>query len=117
MVADNGVTVICCTPTYALRMAEVARRERIDLARSTVRAIIVAGEPGGSIPETRRAIETAWGARVLDHTGMTEIGPATFECLPRPGEGVHVNEGQYIPEVIDPKTVQSCRRARPGNWC
>ena len=104
LIADNGATVVCCTPTYALRMAEVARQEGTDLARSAVRAIVVAGEPGGSIPETRRAIESAWGARLFDHHGMTEIGPASFECLPRPGEGVHVNEGQFLPEVIDPQT-------------
>jgi phenylacetate-CoA ligase len=105
MILDNEVTVICCTPTYALRMAEVAREEKLDLAGSKVRAIIVAGEPGGSIPETRRAIESAWGARVFDHTGMTEIGPMSFECEPAPG-GVHVIESEYIAEVIDPQALQ-----------
>ena len=103
-IVDNEVTVVCCTPTYALRMAEVAGQEGIELASSKVRAIIVAGEPGGSIPQTRRAIETAWGARVFDHTGMTEIGPMSFECEPVPG-GVHVIESEYIAEVIDPKTL------------
>ena len=47
---DTGATVLCCTPTYALRLAEVANQERIDLAASKIRRIIVAGEPGGSIP-------------------------------------------------------------------
>ncbi len=102
MILDNAVTVVCCTPTYALRMAEVARDEGIDLAgSSSVRALIVAGEAGGSIPTTRQRIETAWGARVFDHTGMTEIGAASFECQPRPG-GVHVIESEYIAEVIEP---------------
>ena len=64
MALENEVTLICCTPTYALHMAEVAGREGIDLAgRSRVRAIIVAGEPGGSIPATRQRIEAAWGGR------------------------------------------------------
>lgn len=102
-ILDNRVTVICCTPTYALRMAEVARQEGIDIAGSSVRSIIVAGEPGGSIPETRQAIETAWNARVFDHTGMTEIGPMSFECQEAPG-GVHVIESEFIAEVIDPAT-------------
>ncbi|MGB7158469.1 MAG: AMP-binding protein [Tepidisphaeraceae bacterium] len=100
---DNGCTVVCCTPTYALRMAEVAAAEGIDLAAGPVRKLIVAGEPGGSIPSTRRRIEQAWGARVFDHTGMTEIGALGFECEQAPG-GVHLIESECIAEVIDPAT-------------
>jgi phenylacetate-CoA ligase len=103
MIFDNQVTVVLCTPTYALRMAEVARQEGLDLARSSVRALFVAGEPGGSIPETKKAIESAWGARMFDHSGMTELGPMSFECQEAPG-GVHVIESEYIVEVIDPQT-------------
>ena len=103
LLMDNDVNVVCCTPTYALRMAEVAKEDGIDLAGSKVRALIVAGEPGGSIPETRARIESAWGARVYDHTGMTEIGPLGFECHENPG-GVHLNEAECIPEVVDPQT-------------
>lgn len=98
---DNSVTVIACTPTYALRMAEVAAEEGIDLAGAPVRALFVAGEPGGSIPSTRAKIESAWGARVFDHAGMTEVGPYAFECLEAPG-GMHVIESEFIPEVVDP---------------
>lgn len=103
LLIENDVSVVCCTPTYALRMAEVAKEDGIDLARSKVRALIVAGEPGGSIPETRGRIEAAWGARVYDHTGMTEIGALGFECHENPG-GVHLNEAECIAEVIDPQT-------------
>jgi phenylacetate-CoA ligase len=110
---DNQVTVICCTPTYALRMAEVAKQEGINLVESKVRAIIVAGEPGGSIPETKMAIESAWGARVFDHTGMTETGPLSFECEPVPG-GVHVIESEYIAEVIDPQTLDPVPEGQIG---
>lgn len=101
MILDNAVTVVGCTPTYALRMAEIAESEKIDLAGSSVRALIVAGEPGGSIPSTRSRIEAGWGARVFDHTGMTEIGSCSFECMESPG-GVHLIETQFIGEVIDP---------------
>lgn len=100
---DHACTVICCTPTYALRMAEVAAAEGIDLPGSAVARLIVAGEPGGSIPATRQRIERAWGARVFDHTGMTEIGPLGFECEQAPG-GVHLIESECIAEVIDPAT-------------
>lgn len=105
MILDTGATVVCCTPTYALRMAEVAAEQTIDLARSNVRALIVAGEAGGNILETRARIETAWGARVFDHHGMTETGPVSFECVENRG-GVHVVESEFIAEVIDPQTLQ-----------
>jgi phenylacetate-CoA ligase len=97
-------TVVCCTPTYALWLAEVAAREGgRPLSASSVRVLIVAGEPGGSIPATRDRIEQAWGARVIDHHGLTETGPLSFECWESPG-ALHVNEGEYICEVLDPAT-------------
>jgi phenylacetate-CoA ligase len=96
-------TVVCCTPTYALRLLEAAAgmRRPMDLSASGVRALIVAGEPGGSIPSTRLRIEKGWGARVIDHHGLTEVGPISFECWEAPG-GLHVNEAEYICEVIEP---------------
>lgn len=103
-ILDNGVTILCCTPTYAIRLAEVAREEKLDLTKTSVRAIIAAGEPGSSIPATRRRIEQLWpGARVVDHHGMTEIGPVTYECPKRRGV-LHVIESAFIPEINDPNT-------------
>jgi phenylacetate-CoA ligase len=98
---DAGATVLCCTPTYAIRLADVAAEEKIDLAKSKVRRIIVAGEPGGSIPATRALIEKLWnGAKVVDHHGMTEVGPVSYGCTLRPGV-LHVIESSYIAEVLD----------------
>jgi phenylacetate-CoA ligase len=114
MMLENQATVVCCTPTYALHMAEAAEREGLDLRKSAVKVIVVAGEPGGSIPATRARIESAWGARVVDHTGMTEMGPVSFECNPRPGEGVHIIESEFIPEVIDPATGALLEEGQPG---
>ncbi len=107
MIESVGATVMCCTPTYALRLAEVALAERSAawLAAQAVRVIIVAGEPGGSIPATRETIEARWGARVIDHHGLTEVGPVSFECWERPG-GLHLNEAEFICEVLDPATGQ-----------
>ena len=96
-------TVVCCTPTYALRLVEVASTRGGALADGSVRVLIVAGEPGGNIPATRRQIETGWGARVIDHHGLTEVGPISFECWENPGF-VHLNECEYICEVLDPHT-------------
>lgn len=98
---DHGATLVCCTPTYALRLAEVARERGLDLAGSAVRALIVAGEPGGNIPATRAAIEAAWGARVFDHAGMTEIGAWGFEDADAPG-ALTVLETEFIAEALDP---------------
>ena len=110
---DNQVTVVFCTPTYALRLLEVAAQEGIDLRASDVRAIIVAGEPGGSIPGTRQRIEEGWGARLFDHNGMTETGPMGFECLQAPG-GLHLLETVCWPEVLDPTTQQPVAPGTPG---
>lgn len=110
---DHRITIVACTPTYALRLAEVAAEEELDLAGSTVRALIVAGEPGGSIPATRERIEEAWGARVFDHTGMTEIGASGVECLESPG-GVHLLETELIVESIDPQTGQPVADGEEG---
>lgn len=109
----NEATVVCCTPTYALRMLEVAREQGVDLGASSVRVLIVAGEPGGSIPATRSRIEQGFGARVFDHTGMTEIGSCSFECSDAPG-GVHVIESEYVPEVIDPDTGEAVEDGKIG---
>ncbi len=101
---DLGATALCCTPSYALHLAEIAEKEKIDIRASAVRRIVVAGEPGGSIPGTKARIEEAWGAKLIDHTGGTEIGAFGFSCA---GEcGVHLNEGEFIAEVLDPRTGQ-----------
>lgn len=108
---DNEVTVLCATPTYAIHLAEVAAAEGIDLAASRVRLIILAGEAGGGIPATRSLIESLWNvARVVDHHGMTETGPVTYECPRRPGV-LHVMEAAYYAEIIDPETLAP---AAPG---
>jgi phenylacetate-CoA ligase len=101
MIRDNSATVVCCTPTYALRLAELAKEEGFDLAKGTVRKLIVAGEPGGNVPGIRDRIEQLWGARIFDHWGMTELGPLAVECPENPG-GIHVLESECIAEILDP---------------
>lgn len=103
---DVGATTICATPTYALRLAEVARGMGVDLAESPVKRLILSGEPGGSLPATRRLIEEAWGAEVMDTAGMSEIGTiCLFECDHHPG-GMHIIEDNYIEEVVNPQTLE-----------
>ena len=100
-IIDNGLNVLCCTPTYAIRLGIVATQEKLNLAKASVKSIIVAGEPGGSLSTTRERIESLWpGAAVIDHHGMTEIGPASYQC-PERSELLHIIESSYYAEIID----------------
>lgn len=114
-ILDNRATALCCTPTYAIRLGEVAQEEGIDLAaESAVRQIVVAGEPGAGIPATRARIESLWpGARLWDHHGMTEVGPVSFECPVRRGT-LHILESRYYPEVVDPETLAPVEPGQKG---
>ncbi|HEV2966733.1 MAG TPA: phenylacetate--CoA ligase family protein [Candidatus Dormibacteraeota bacterium] len=96
---ELNATVLLSTPTYALRLADVANELSLDLRGSGVRVTIHAGEPGASIPATRAAIEEAYGATCFDHTGMTELGPTGFSCSQR--DGIHLIESEFIFEVLD----------------
>jgi phenylacetate-CoA ligase len=102
-ILDYRCTVLVCTPTYALHLAEVAARLGIDLSASDIRLTIHAGEPGASIPNVKRRIEAAWGARCFDHAGATEVGPWAFDCLAEDG-AMHLNEREFAFEIIDPST-------------
>ena len=107
-----NATCLFCTPSYALRLAEVAKERNQDLRDSAVRTIVVAGEPGGSLKSVRRQIENAWDARVLDHAGATEIGPWGFGSLH--GPGLYVNEAEFIAECIDPETDEPVEENQIG---
>jgi phenylacetate-CoA ligase len=105
-ILEHSVEYLFCTPTYALRLPEAAKQAGIDLGGHALRAIIVAGETGGSVPAFRERVAQAWGndLRVYDHYGMTEVGPVAFET---PGEqgGLRVILDSYFAEVIDPETA------------
>jgi phenylacetate-CoA ligase len=102
-ILDNRCTVLVCTPTYALHLAEVAREQGIDLRASAVRLSIHAGEPGASLPNVKRAIEQAWGTTCFDHAGATEVGAWAFDCEAQAG-AIHLNEAEFVFELIDPQT-------------
>jgi phenylacetate-CoA ligase len=98
MIDTLSATVFFSTPTYALHMAEVAATHGIDLSNNSIRRIIVAGEPGGSVPGIRKRIETTWNASVLDHSGATEIGPWGFGSAD--GKDLHVTESDFLAEFL-----------------
>jgi len=112
LIKDSRPTVLLCTPTYALRLAEVAAANDIDLRASSVTRIIVAGEPGGSIPSIRTRIEKAWDAKLIDHAGASEIGPWGFADANQ--TGLHICEAEFIAEVIDPESGNAIQPGETG---
>ncbi len=113
-IVDYQATVVVCTPTYALHMAAEAEKAGMDMAGgSEVRKVVVAGEPGANIPSTKKKIEEAWGAKCYDHTGATEVGAWGFECEPQPG-GVHINENEFIAEVVNKETGETVTEGEKG---
>lgn len=109
---DNNATVLLCTPSYALRLAEVAEQLGLDIKNSSIRTIITAGEPGGSVPSTRSQIEKLWGAKLYDHIGMTEMGAYGYSCKEQ--KGMHVNESEFIVEIINPDTLEHVAPGEQG---
>ena len=110
LIQTIGATAIFCTPSYALHLAHVARIDNIDLRSSAVRVLVVAGEPGGSIGSVRRQTEAAWGAKVHDHCGATEIGPWGF--ADPDARGVIINEAEFVAEFI-PIDIPNPDRSQP----
>jgi phenylacetate-CoA ligase len=102
-----GPTVLVCTPSYALHLAEVARERGADPRKLGVRRTVHAGEPGAGIPAVRARIEAAWCAVAYDHAGMTEVGAYGYECAAQ--AGLHVNESEFVAEVLDPVTGAPAR--------
>jgi phenylacetate-CoA ligase len=102
LMRDAGATVLISTVTYALRLAEVAREAGLDLRTFGVRRTIHAGEAGASIPAVRVRVEEAYDAACFDHAGATEVGALAFSCAER--DGIHVNEAEFIAEILDPAT-------------
>jgi phenylacetate-CoA ligase len=96
-------SILCCTPTYALRLAEVGDKIKLPVSSLGITKIIVCGEPGGSILAVRQRIEAAWQARVYDHHGMTEIGPVSVSSE-SDRDLLLLKHDSYFCEVIDPAT-------------
>jgi phenylacetate-CoA ligase len=107
-IAEIEATTIWCTPTYALRLLEVSCEQRMESTLDSIRLVCCTGEPGASLPAVRWRIEDGFGARCADHAGLTEAGPFGYPC-PQ-GHGLHVDEGQFVCEILD----RECRPVAPG---
>jgi phenylacetate-CoA ligase len=98
-IAEVGATTLWCTPTYALRLLEVALEQRLEQALASIGRVICTGEPGASLPAVRSRIEEGFGAVCVEHAGLTEAGPFGYPCTE--GHGLHVDEREFVAEIVD----------------
>jgi len=107
-------TAIWTTPSYAWYLGETAIKEGIDPKKDlAIKRIFVAGEPGGSIPETRQRIEALWGAKVYDYYGLSDIfGSCAGMCEEQ--HGLHWAEDHILVEVLDPETQEPVAEGERG---
>ena len=107
-----GSTVLCGTPSFITHLAEEVRKRGRDPAASTVRSIMMGGEPGASIPATRRRIEALWGARAYDAYGCLEFQPIAGDCTAQAGP--HLAEDFAYAEIVDAETGVAVADGTPG---
>lgn len=101
LIERAGANRLFCTPSYALHLADEGVKRGVDVSALPIETVVVAGEPGGSLPATRERIAAAWGARVVDHAGATEVGPWGFgDDLWSDPPGLRVIESEFIAEFL-----------------
>jgi phenylacetate-CoA ligase len=107
-------TAIWTTPSYAWYLGETAVKEGIDIQKElNIKRIFVAGEPGGSIPETRQRIEALWGASIYDYYGLSDIfGSCAGMCEEK--NGLHWAEDHILVEVLDPESGEAIAEGGRG---
>src|SRR4030042_296794 len=112
-IIENQATVIPVTPSYAIRLGETAYAHHIDIANSSVRIIMLSGEPGGLVPGIREKIQRLWGSQCYEWIGMTEVGAGAFQCTEQPN-AVHILESEFIAEIVDSETGPPVQEGEGG---
>lgn len=107
-----GTTILPATPSFVFHLLEVAEQMGVDLRESTVKTIIIGGEPGASVPATRTRIEEGYAAEVFDTYGSLEFQPIAWECTAH--EGMHLAEQSAFVEILDPETNHPVPDGEPG---
>jgi phenylacetate-CoA ligase len=111
-IREYSATTLVCTPSYAVRLATVADQQHLNEALSSVEKIICTGEPGASLPAVRSQIEALWRARCFDHAGLSEVGAFGYPCAA--GGGVHINEREFVTEIVAPGTEDQVGHGEVG---
>ena len=107
-----GSTILCGTPSFILHLAEEMLKRGLNPATTTVRNIMVGGEPGASIRATRERIEKIWAAQCFDFYGCLEFQPIAGECSAQ--DGLHLAEDFAYAEVVDVDTGEAVQDGTPG---
>lgn len=104
LMKDFGSNVLCCTPSYALTIAERAEEMNIDIKALPLRVGIFGAEPW-TVP-MRKEIEERLKIKAMEAYGLTEIGGpgVSFDCEVQ--DGLHINEDHYLAEIVDPTTFE-----------
>jgi len=112
LLKDFGATVLCCTPSYALHLAEVAQEEGFNPQKDfLLRAGFFGAEPASE--GLRKAVSEAWGIKYFEAYGLSEIiGPGVAASCPE-GE-LHIFEDHFLPEIIDPETGKVLEEGEEG---
>lgn len=111
LMKDFDVDCLCCTPSYALNIAEVAEEEGYDIREFPIHAGILGAEPCSEA--TRAEIEQKMGIQFYDIYGLSEVMGPGVACECEKQHGLHVCEDQFIIEILDPKTLQP---VPDGEW-
>ncbi len=104
LMEDFGSSVICCTPSYALNIAEVLKEMKVDPATLKLRVGIFGAEPWSEA--MRKEIEAKLQIKAIDIYGLSEIVGPGVSCECEHQCGMHINEDHFLPEIIDPETLQ-----------
>lgn len=113
IMTDFGPTILTCTPSYALLIAEVAEEMGVDFREFNFKAGIFGAEPWSE--QMREEIERKLNIKAMDIYGLSEIiGPGvSVECI-EAQNGLHIFEDHFIPEIIDPDTEEVLPYGTPG---
>lgn len=109
---EYGSTVLCGTPSFMVHLGEEIEKRGLSPAASQVRTVMVGGEPGASVPATRKRIQDLWGARCYDFYGCLEFQPIAGECDRQ--SGPHIAEDFVCAEIVDPDTKAPVPDGTPG---
>ena len=112
LMEDFGSTALCCTPSYALNLADAMEREGITLDRIRLKSGIFGAEPWTE--EMRREIEKALAIKAYDIYGLSEIAGPGVACECTEQKGMHVQEDFFFPEIIDPATGEQLPDGEEG---
>jgi phenylacetate-CoA ligase len=104
LMEDFGSSVLCCTPSYALNIAEVMKEQGVDPRNLKLRVGIFGAEPWTE--GMRKEIEAKLGLKAIDIYGLSEIVGPGVSCECEHQCGMHINEDHFLPEIIDPETLE-----------